>query len=81
MRTSVINYCEAVNEVKEWFKSEGLEWNGEKYLGNFTIEDRSADCDAFPSPRGLDSWSGETSALYIYDYEENEEKFAVAYWL
>lgn len=80
MRTSVINYRDAVNEVKEWFKGEGLEWNGEKYLGNFMIEDRSADCDAFPCPCGLDSWSGETSALYIYDYEENEEKFAVAYW-
>lgn len=49
------------------------------FFGNFIVEDHSADCAAFPCPRGLDSWSGETSALYIYN-EENEEVYAVAYW-
>lgn len=79
MRLSVINRSEAINEVREWFKGESLEWNGEKYLGNYIIEERSADCDNFPCPRGLDSWGGETSAYYIYN-EENEEILAVAYW-
>lgn len=79
MRTSVINYSEAINEVKEWLKDENLEWNGEKYVGNYIVKDGSADCDAFPCPYGMDSWGGETSALYVYN-EYNEELFAVAYW-
>lgn len=57
----------------------GIEWNGEKYIDKCTVTDRSADCDAFPCPHGLDSWSGETSALYIED-EDLNEVFAVAYW-
>lgn len=80
MKISVINHSEAINEVKEWLENAGLKWNGEKYLGNYIIEERSADCDDFPCPRGLDSWGGETSAIYIYDMEENEDKLAVAYW-
>lgn len=79
MRTSVINYNEAVNEVKEWFKDRGLEWNGKKYVGDYSVEERSADCEAFPCPRGLDTWSGEISAIYICN-EDCEELFAVAYW-
>lgn len=79
MRTSVINYSEAINEVKEWLKDENLEWNGQKYIGNFIVEEHPADCNAFPCPRGLDTWSGETSAFYIYN-EDCEELFAVAYW-
>ena len=79
MRTSVINYNEAVNEVKEWLKDRGLEWNGKKNVGDYSVEDKSADCSTFPCPRELDSWSGEVNALYIYN-EDCEELFAVAYW-
>lgn len=79
MRTSVITYNEAVNEVKDFFREKGLEWNNEKYINQYTVRENSADCDAFPCPRGLDSWSGETSALYVED-EDLNEVFAVAYW-
>ena len=79
MRISVITYNEAVNEVKDFFREKGLEWNNEKYINQYTVRESSADCDAFPCPRGLDSWSGETSALYIED-EDLNEIFAVAYW-
>ena len=47
---------------------------------NLVIEHRSADCSSFPCPLGLDTWSGETSAIYVWDSEENEDVFAVAYW-
>lgn len=80
MRTSVLNHSEAINEVKEWLKDENLEWNGkQKHIGDFIVEDNSADCSAFPCPRELDSWSGEVNALYIYN-EDGKELFAVAYW-
>ena len=80
MRTSVITYNEAINEVKDFFAGENLNWNGEKYVNDYKIEEGSADCSAFSCPRGLDDWSGEVSAIYIYDIEKNEEVFAVAYW-
>lgn len=79
MRTLTYNYNEAVNEVKDFFREKDLEWNGEKYIDKYIVTDRSADCDAFPCPRELDNWSGETSALYIED-EDLNEVFAVAYW-
>lgn len=80
MRTSVITYNEAINEVKDFFASEGIAWQpGDNYLDNYIVEERSADCSAFPCPRELDWWDGETSAFYVCDKDSNEI-FACAYW-
>ena len=79
MRTSTYTYSEAINEVKVFLAGENLNWNGEKYVNNYSIEESSADSSAFPCPRELGSWSGEVNAIYVYrDY--TEEVFAVAYW-
>lgn len=79
MRTSVYLYDEAINEVKNYLASEELQWNeGERWVGDYSIEFGSADCSAFPCPERLDNWSGETSAIYVY--KDNKEVFAVAYW-
>lgn len=74
MRTSVMNYEEA-NEMVNDFIADAKE-NGM----NVYVEDNAADCCHFPCPRALGSWSGETSALYVYDADTNEEVYAVAYW-
>ena len=80
MRTSVLTYNEAVEEVKNYFNGLGLNWDGKsKYVGDYVVEDNSADCCSFPCPRELDNWSGETNALYVYE-DGVKEVFAVAYW-
>lgn len=43
------------------------------------IEDGSVDCDKVDCPRELDSWSGETSAIFVCS-EENGIEEIVAYW-
>ena len=80
MRTSVKSYNEAVNEVKAFFEKEGINWGGEKFPGNYIVEDRSADCEAFPCPPEIGSWSGEVCALYVCNFDTQEEIFACAYW-
>lgn len=78
MRTSAYLYSDAVKLVNKFLKTEGApEWCGERWIGDFRVVRGSADCDAFPCP--MESWSGETSAIYVYD-NEGEEVFAVAYW-
>lgn len=74
MRTSTLTYNEALAEVNqrvEWLKEDGV---------NTYIEERSADCSAFPCPNELGTWSGETNAIYLYNEETNEEIFVCAYW-
>lgn len=74
MRKSVMTYDEAkelVNDFVESAKEEGM---------NVYVEERSADCEAFPCPRELDGWQGETNAICVYDEDANEEVYAVAYW-
>lgn len=79
MRTSTYLLSDAINEVKEFLSDKGQEWaKGQNYAGEYSVEERSADCSAFPCPCELDDWSGEIPAIYVY--LGNEEVFAVAYW-
>ena len=80
MRTSTYNYNEAINEVKNFLAAAGIAWNGERYPGKYQIEETSGDCKAYPCPRELDSWSGETSVIKVLDFDSQEELFAVAFW-
>lgn len=43
------------------------------------LKDGSVDCDKVDCPRELDSWSGETSAIYVCS-DENGIEEVVAYW-
>ncbi|MBQ2046109.1 MAG: hypothetical protein II260_02865 [Muribaculaceae bacterium] len=43
------------------------------------LEDGSVDCDKVDCPREMDSWSGETSAIFVCS-EENGIEEVVAYW-
>lgn len=45
------------------------------------VEERPASCSAFPCPDGLESWSGETSGVFVYDCNTGEELLGVAYWV
>lgn len=44
------------------------------------IEDATADCDTMPCPRELGSWSGETSAISVYSYDDDTADMLIAYW-
>jgi hypothetical protein len=73
-RITAVTYNEAlagVNQRAELLKEYGI---------NTYVEERSADCSAFPCPNELGTWSGETNAIYLYNDETNEEMFACAYW-
>lgn len=70
-RESAYTYSEAEEMVNDFAKY---------YDGNCRIEYRSADCSAFPCPREMDSWGGETCAIYVIDEDSNKEVYAVAYW-
>lgn len=50
-----------------------------KNLKDGYLEDGSVDCDKVDCPRELDSWSGETSAIFVCS-EENGIEEVVAYW-
>ena len=80
MRTSTYLRDEAVAKVEKFFTSEGLKWNGEKYIGQYRVIEHSVDVDNFDCPEVLTSgWMGETNAICIYN-EDEEEVFACAYW-
>jgi len=81
MRTSVLFLHQAQQAVKEFFAQKDIEWNNERFLGDYSIEESSATCSCFPCPRELDNWGGEVEAIYVYDNSNNEEVFAVAYTL
>lgn len=52
------------------------------YVGdseNYHVEERSTNCESFPCPTELESWSGETNAIFVYNLDM-EEVYAVAYW-
>lgn len=44
------------------------------------IEDATADCDSMPCPRELGTWSGETSAISVYSFDDDTADLLVAYW-
>jgi hypothetical protein len=71
MRVSVYDSAEAEKMVNDFV-------NGRD---DVVVEERPASCSAFPCPVGLESWSGETSGVYVYDINTGEELFAVAYWI
>lgn len=81
MRTSVLFLHQAQQAVKEFFAQKDIEWNNERFLGDYYIEESSATCSCFPCPHELDNWGGEVEAIYVYDNSNNEEVFAVAYML
>lgn len=72
MRTSVINYDEALQEVNNFLDDYELD--------SIYAEEGAASCSNFPCPEGLDNWSGETNAIYVYHIPTGEEVFACAYW-
>lgn len=46
---------------------------------NGYLEDGSVDCDKVDCPRELDSWSGETGAIFVWD-NDNKLVKVIAYW-
>lgn len=50
-----------------------------KDLKDGYLKDGSVDCDKVDCPRELDSWSGETGAIYVCS-DENGIEEVVAYW-
>ena len=79
MRQSKFNKQQAIEAVKQFFRSKGLDWSGERWVSEYTVQCSTADCKRFPLPEGLDNWSGETLAYYVYD-ENMDEQLAVAFW-
>jgi hypothetical protein len=71
MRVSVYDSADAERLVNDFV-------NGRD---DVVVEERPASCSTFPCPDGLESWSGETSGVYVYDCNTGEELFAVAYWI
>lgn len=71
MRVSTLTYEECTQRVDEFLND---------YRGDVYVEEGAADCSKFPCPRGLDDWSGETNAIYVYDVSTGEEIFSCAYW-
>ncbi len=71
MRESFYFYEDAQELVNDFVKD---------YEGNCYVEEGSASCSSFPCPQELDTWGGETSAIYVYDEDSNEELLSVAYW-
>lgn len=71
MRTSTLTYEQCTQQVDNFL-------NG--FSGDVYVESGAADCAKFPCPSELDSWSGETNAVYVYDVSTGEEIFACAYW-
>lgn len=71
MRVSVYDSADAVKMVNDFV-------NGRN---DVVVEECPASCSSFPCPDGLESWSGETSGIYVYDCETGEELLAVAYWV
>ena len=67
--TSFLKYNEALEYAQEQVK----EING-GYLEEGTVDADKVDC-----PRELDSWSGETGAIFVCS-EENGIEEVVAYW-
>lgn len=68
MRKSVLTYEEAMELVSDYSGRDDCR-----------VVEAAASCHEFPCPCELDSWSGETNAIYVYDDATNEEIFAVAY--
>jgi hypothetical protein len=68
---SVVTYEQCHEEVDNFLNT---------YSGDVYVERGSANCSAFPCPDILESWSGETNAIYVYDVSSREEIFACAYW-
>lgn len=71
MRLSTLTYEECITIVDAFLND---------YRGDVYVESGAADCAKFDCPRGLDDWSGETSAVYVYDVSTGEEVLACAYW-
>jgi hypothetical protein len=67
--TSFCKYQDALEYAQEQVKN----------LKDGYIEDGSVDCDKVDCPRELDSWSGETSAIFVCS-EENGIEEIIAYW-
>lgn len=70
MRMSVLYREEAEREVANY-----MDGRTDLY-----VREDAADCENFPCPDELDSWSGTTMALYVED-EGGNEVFACAYYL
>lgn len=67
--TSFYKYQDALEYAQEQVKD----------IKDGYLEDGSVDCDKVDCPREMDSWSGETSAIYVCS-EENGIEEVVAYW-
>lgn len=67
--TSFYKYQDALEYAQEQVKN----------LKDGYLEDGSVDCDKVDCPREMDSWSGETSAIFVCS-EENGIEEVVAYW-
>lgn len=50
-----------------------------KYLKDGYLKDGSVDCSKCDCPKELDSWSGETGAIYVCS-DDNGIEEVVAYW-
>lgn len=70
-RESAYSYEEASAKVQSYVNS---------YEYKCYVREGAADCSAFPCPKELDTWSGETSAIYVYDEASCAEVYAVAFW-
>ena len=71
-RESAYRYEEASAMVQDYVNN---------YEGKCYVREGVADCSAFPCMiKELETWSGETWAIYVYDEESGEEVYAVAYW-
>lgn len=43
------------------------------------IEDATADCSSMPCPPELGTWSGETSAILVYSFDDDTADMLIAY--
>lgn len=82
LSTGIKNYLNSNKMKKEsFYLKEEAEDMARMYAEDIDgiIEHGSCDCDSFPVPDGVDTWSGETGCVRVYD-ENGDLYYAAAYW-